>query len=111
MNTVNNDVLEEITQLIVMGVHPIKVILFGSYARGNAGKGSDLDFLIVEEVPFNATRSRRKEIGNIHRLLRGIRIPIDILVYSKDEFDKWTSSKNHVVARAVKEGRILYERP
>lgn len=111
MNTVSDDVLKEITQIIVGGVHPLMVILFGSQVRGSAGKGSDLDFLIIEDESFDASRSRRKEIGNIHRLLREIRMPIDILVYSKDEFDRWANSRNHIVARAIKEGRILYEWP
>ncbi len=107
---VNDDMLQEITRVIVEAVNPVKLILFGSYARGNANPSSDLDFLIVEEGLFDASRSRRKEIGRIHRLLRGVHVAMDILVFSQNEFDKWAPSKNHVISRAIREGRTLYER-
>lgn len=110
MDKETEDILKEITRVIIEAVNPLNIILFGSYVRGNAASGSDLDFLIVEEYPFDLSRSRRKEIGNIHRLLKHVRIPMDILVYSKQEFYKWMDAKNHIIAHAVKEGRILYER-
>ncbi|MBI5875311.1 MAG: nucleotidyltransferase domain-containing protein [Deltaproteobacteria bacterium] len=110
MDKATEDILKEITHVIVEAVNPFKIILFGSHARGNAAPGSDLDFLIIEEYPFDPSRSRRKEIGDIHRLLKHVRMPMDILVYSKQEFYKWIGAKNHVIAHAAKEGRILYER-
>ena len=110
MDVVTEDSLREITQAIVDAVHPLKVILFGSYVKGHAGPDSDLDFMIIEEAPFDASRSRRREAGNIHRHLRGFRVPMDVLVYSKAEFDMWSGSRNHVVSRAAREGRVLYER-
>jgi hypothetical protein len=42
--------------------------------------------------------------------LRPFRVPKDVLVYSRDEFEKWEDSLNHVVAHAVREGKLLYER-
>ncbi|MCL4492708.1 MAG: nucleotidyltransferase domain-containing protein [Nitrospirae bacterium] len=110
MNVVTEDALIEITKAIVDAVNPMKIILFGSYARGDARPNSDLDFLVVEEEPFSATRSRRKEIGNIYRKLLNYDMPVDILLYSKNEFDKWKDGINHVIARAHREGRIVYER-
>lgn len=110
MDKATEDILKEITGVIIKAVNPLKIILFGSYVRGNAASDSDLDLLIVEEHPFAPSRSRTKEIGNIHRLLKHIRIPVDILVYSNQEFYKWMDAKNHVIAHAAREGRVLYER-
>lgn len=110
MSAVTEDMLKEITKTIVDAVNPVKIVLFGSYARGNAGPDSDLDFLIIEDGVFDATRSRRKEIGNIHRRLLAYNVSMDILLYSKNEFDKWKNGINHVIARAHREGRIVYER-
>ncbi|MFA5354583.1 MAG: nucleotidyltransferase domain-containing protein [Thermodesulfovibrionales bacterium] len=110
MDIVTEDMLREITKAIVDAVHPLKVILFGSYVKGYAGPESALDFMVVEDAPFGASRSRRREIGNIHRHLKGFRIPMDVLVYSKDELEIWTGARNHVISHAVREGRVMYER-
>lgn len=110
MTTVTESTLSEIIGRIVEAVHPDKIILFGSYARGSAGPGSDLDLLIIEDREFGPHRSRRKETSMLWRILSGIRIAKDILVYSSDEVDKWKDTKNHIIAQALREGRVLYER-
>jgi predicted nucleotidyltransferase len=110
MIDVTEDMLKEITRKIVDAVNPVSIILFGSYARGNAGPDSDLDFLIVEEEPFGPGRSRRKEMVRVWKLLGEFRIPKDILVYSVEEIKKWKTAKNHLIAHAIREGKIMYER-
>lgn len=110
MNIATEETLREITKAIIDAVHPVKVILFGSYARGDVKPDSDLDFLIVKEEPFNAARSRREEIGAMYRLLKDFMIPMDILIYSKSEFERRSGWKNHVIGRTNREGRVLYER-
>jgi predicted nucleotidyltransferase len=52
--------LQEMTEKIVREINPRKVVLFGSHPRGTARPDSDLDFLIVEDGPFNAQHSRRE---------------------------------------------------
>jgi len=49
-------------------------------------------------------------LKRIRKALRPFRVPKDILVYSQDEFAKWEASLNHIVAHAVREGKLLYER-
>jgi predicted nucleotidyltransferase len=110
MGAVAEDVIAKVTDAIVKTSHPLKIILFGSAARGEAGASSDLDFLIIGDGSFDASRSRRRELGNIHRSLSDIKIPIDVLLYSKQEFDAWKDSINHVIARANREGKVVYER-
>lgn len=41
--------------------------------------------------------------------LSDIRGPKDLLVYSEDEVARWRDTSNHVVARALREGEVLYE--
>jgi len=98
------------TNAIVNAVNPVKVILFGSYARGHAGPESDLDFLVIEDRPFGPDRSRRKESTMLWKILASFRAAKDILIYSSDEVSKWQNTKNHIIARAIKDGRVLYER-
>ena len=78
---------------------------------GAAITESDLDLLIVEDAPFGATRSRGEEAARLWHLLRRFLIPKDILVFSRNEIERWRHSANHVIAKAIREGRVLYARP
>jgi predicted nucleotidyltransferase len=106
---VTEELLQEMTEKIVREINPRKVVLFGSHARGTARPDSDLDFLIIEDGPFNAQRSRRAEMTRLWMLFPDVRIPIDFLVYSPEEVTKWESSRNHVIHHAMNDGRVLYE--
>lgn len=106
---VTEELLQEMTEKIVREVNPHKVVLFGSHARGTARPDSDLDFLVVEEGPFNAQRSRRAEMTRLWKLLGDYFIAKDFLVYSPEEVAKWENVQTHVIHHAMKEGRVLYE--
>ena len=102
--------LDQMVQAIVRHVDPDRIILFGSRATGKAGPDSDVDLLIIENECFGPTRSRRRELARIRRILSRFRVPKDILVYGPDEFRRWRSSLNHIVGRSMREGKRLYER-
>jgi predicted nucleotidyltransferase len=106
---VTGEPLQEMTEKIVREVNPRKVVLSGSHARGTACPDSDLDFLIVEDGPFNAQRSRRAEMTRLWMLFPDVHIPIDFLVYSSEEVAKWENSRSHVIHHAMNDGRVLYE--
>lgn len=110
MAAVTEEILRSMTEIIVKEVKPRQVILFGSHARGNAAPESDVDLLIIEDEPFGPGRSRRKEMVKLWRILIPFRFAKDILVYSQDELQRWRHSINHVISRALREGKILYER-
>lgn len=103
--------LQQMVATIVHEVAPEKIILFGSRARGEARLDSDVDLLVVEAEPFTAQRSRRKEAARLYMALRKLAVSKDILLYSRDEYEHWKNSMNHVVGRANREGRLLYGRP
>lgn len=104
------ETLEAITRVIVSAVNPERVVLFGSRARGDARNDSDLDLLIIEQEPFGPHRSRFREMRRIRRLLSDFRLPKDILVYSLDEVARWQNSVNHILAKCLREGKVLYAR-
>ena len=110
-STIDNHLLKQMVQAVVEAVDPSQVILFGSQARGTAKPKSDVDFLVVETESFGASRSRRKEAAKVWRALAKFGIPTDVLMYSVDEIAEWSQSPNHVIARALEEGKIVYERP
>ena len=108
--TLDQTLLTQMVRAVVEAVEPSQVILFGSYARGTANAGSDIDFLIVEDEGFGVGRSRRKEAAKVWRVLAKFGIPTDVLMYSANEVAEWSQSPNHVIARALEEGQVVYER-
>ncbi len=110
MVEVTEDLVQDAAERIARRVDPEMIILFGSRGRGEASERSDLDLLVVEREGFGTERSRRAETGRIHEALWGIRVPVDVLVFSRDEVERWRNSRNHVIARALREGKVLYAR-
>jgi predicted nucleotidyltransferase len=107
---VSDDLLLQMAQVIVQEVEPERIILFGSHARGEAHPGSDVDLLVIEREGFGKQRSRRREAALLWRALAHFPVSKDIVVYSQKEAAEWKDSPGHLVARALREGRVLYER-
>lgn len=107
----NDDVLlHQMVETIVREAASETIIFFGSRVRGYARPDSDVDLLVVETEPFSPQRSRRKEAARLYMALRGLAVSKDILLYSREEFDRWKNSINHVVGKAHREGRVLHGR-
>lgn len=70
----------------------------------------EVDLLIIVEEPFRSGRARVELMTHLWQALSDIRGPKDLLVYSRDEVARWRDTSNHVVARALREGEVLYER-
>ena len=103
--------LQRMVQILVAAAEPEKIILFGSRARGDARPDSDVDLLVVEAEPFDGNRSCAKESLRLRRALGAQGVDKDILVYSLEDVEYWRDSLNSVLARALREGAVLYERP
>ena len=110
MADLTDALLDRMIRTIVDEVAPEQVILFGSRARGDARPDSDVDLLIIESEPFGDGRNSHAESVRLDRALRATPATTDILVYSRDEIERWRGSLNHVAARALREGRVLYTR-
>jgi len=80
-----------------------KVILFGSHARGEAGRHSDLDFLVIEPEVQNPAR----ESVRLDRALSGIPVPTDVIVVSESSVREWRDVHGTVINAALGEGREL----
>jgi predicted nucleotidyltransferase len=99
--------LQEAARLLGEAASPARVILFGSYARGDADERSDADFLVIERE----VRDVGVEMVRLNRVLHPLGIAADVLVYSEAEVEErrdWCSS---AVYWALREGRVLYETP
>jgi uncharacterized protein len=80
-----------------------RVILFGSHARGEAGKHSDLDFLVIEPQVENAA----EESVRLRRTLRGLLLAADVIVASEQRVRDWRDVKGSLIHVALAEGREL----
>ena len=107
---VSDSTISELVQAIVDEVDPEQVILFGSRARGDFAERSDVDLIVIEEEPFGPRRSRHDELNRLYGALSGFDIAADVLVYSVADVEYWRDSLNFVLARALREGKVLYER-
>lgn len=99
--------LPEITRRILAVSKPQKIILFGSYARGDFGPDSDLDLLVVLEN----IDSPRAESNRLRRALRGILAPVDVLVATPDQVERNSKTIGLIYRPALEEGKVIYERP
>ena len=85
-----------------------KIVLFGSEATGKAGSESDIDLLVVlsRKTMPSGFRERSANYLKISRAIREIekRHPIDLLVYTRPEFEKIKASGNLFVRRVIREG-------
>ena len=101
----DDPVLVEIARRLAEVYHPIRIYLFGSAARGDAGPDSDYDIMIV--VPDNAPRERQdSDIG--YQALWGVGLAKDILVWTKAEFEKRLHLEASLPSTIIREGKILY---
>jgi len=85
---------------------PERIILFGSHARGEGGPDSDVDLLVV--MPVDVPK-REKQL-EVRRVLRGIRVPVDVIVTTPEDFEWRQEIVGTIEYPAVKEGKLLYAR-
>ena len=93
---------------------PYKIVLFGSYANGTPNEHSDIDIMVIldnnhvaktYEERLNKKISIRNLVLEINR-----KIPMDILVYSKEEFNIVKSYGNYFIDDIEKTGKVIYEK-
>jgi predicted nucleotidyltransferase len=98
--------LRQAVNVLVDRFRPDRVILFGSQARGTADPRSDVDLLVVCPVQG----SRRALQVAMDRTLRGCRFARDIVILTREEFERDRHIPGTVARPAWLEGRVLYER-
>ena len=100
------ETLDEVVRRILTAGSPLRIVLFGSQARGEAGPGSDLDVLIVED----STLPRYKRASRYLRALVGVFPAKDVVVWTPEEIEAWSGVPNAFVTTALREGKTLYAR-
>ena len=96
--------LDDIIRRIVEVAHPEKIILFGSAARGDLNRHSDIDLLVVKDDSDPWT-----VMGDIYGNLRGVGVAVDAIVVTPEQMERYKDSHALVIKPALREGRVIYE--
>lgn len=102
---ITKNIIQQVLKILVEVFHPSRVILFGSFARGDFDKNSDLDLLVIKP-----TKKKCLELLQMKRALRKLRVPIDLLLVDDSEFQDRSKIPGTIYYWANKEGSVLYER-
>ena len=105
---VSEETLRQATERLVTQFRPLRVILFGSQARGTADARSDVDLLVICPVPGEAG-SRRELMVAMDRALRGVEMATDVIILTPEEFERDRQIPGTVARPAWREGRVLYD--
>src|SRR5437588_10680330 len=100
---VTRETIGAAVRILAEAARPARIVLFGSYARGNAREDSDLDLLVIE----TRVEDRAREMVRLRRLLRPLRVPADILVYSTHEVARWGEQPGSALYWALREGTVV----
>ena len=105
MLTFSKDILDEIINRLIGALHPEAIYLFGSHVRGSADRDSDVDLLVVVD---DSLESPRELARTGRRSLWGIGIPIDLIVCTSAEMDKWSKVHCNLIHTVTQEGQKVY---
>jgi predicted nucleotidyltransferase len=102
---ISENTIQLAVERLVAAANPSKVILFGSYARGDATEDSDLDLMVIEQEVQNSG----EEMIRLHREVGDVGVGVDVLVYSDKEASRRSQVPGTLLYWAFKEGRVLYD--
>ena len=102
----NMAILDDLVHRITDRFAPDKIILFGSRARGEATRDSDIDLLVL----FREVGDPNRRAAELYASLTEFSDPMDIVVSTTSRFERYRNVVNTVYWPASREGKVLYER-
>ena len=102
---VDQDTIDKMVELLHAAASPRKIVLFGSYATGQADDDSDIDLLVVE----SGTPDIVAEMVRLRRTLSPLRVPVDLVVVSEDHYEYWLDTPGNLMFEVATDGKVLYE--
>jgi len=107
MKTIQPGVLDDVVRRLVEEFDPEQIILFGSHAWGTPDEDSDLDLMVIVS---ESDESPVRRAQRAHHALASIGAPKDVLVSTRQEFDRRRTVYASLEALVLERGKVLYER-
>lgn len=101
---VKRRILADVVQRVLEAAKPDKIILFGSAARGEMGRNSDLDLLVIKSGKFSHWRL----LTSIYRHLHGDKAAVDVVLATPEDIQRYGDSPYLVYYPALREGKVVY---
>ena len=98
--------VQMVVQRLIEVANPKKIVLFGSYVRGEATRDSDLDVLVVTS---HEVESPRRESVRLRNFLTDINMPMDIVVVPFSRFEALREKLGLIYREADRHGKVVYE--
>lgn len=102
---IERELLDVILARVRSVIEPTRIILFGSAATGEFGQDSDIDLLLLVSPESNTWENRVR----VRKVLRGLGVPIDVLMMNTDEFETTKDVIGGIAYPAHKYGEVLYD--
>ena len=102
--SIDAEILQEIVRRIVAVANPERIILFGSAARTQMNRNSDVDLLIVKSEPFDYARL----VGDIYVNLHGVGQAVDVVLVTPEQAERYRNTHYLVIAPALRDGIEVY---
>jgi predicted nucleotidyltransferase len=104
----DQDIIQSaVDRLAAAASSPVRVILFGSYGRGTADSGSDLDLMVIEREVTDKAAEYLRLMAALGAVAPGV--GVDLLIYPLSEFERRSQVPGTVLFRARQEGRVLHD--
>jgi uncharacterized protein len=96
--------IEQLIDRIVVRIQPQKVIIFGSYAKGNATIKSDLDIFIIKETELPMAN----RADDLKPMLSNSLIPVDVHIYTPEEVEEYGQEPYSFINSILKSGKTVF---
>ena len=104
---ISKETIEEVKNRLVKTYNPVAIYIFGSYAWGTPTEDSDLDLLII--VDTSDEKSYKRPIPG-YKSLRELDISKDLIVHTKEVFDRRSNKITTLEYKIKRDGKVLYAR-
>lgn len=100
--------LTELVSAIVASLDPERILLFGSFARGDQNRASDIDLVVVAHTSLPFCDRIGRVLEACHPISPGR--PVEALVYTPEEWQRMLAEGRSFAHHVVREARVLHER-